>query len=246
MNAQTQTAENKSKIELTTATERGDVNAQTHTALPVTAPPSALEADRRLILPGVSWTTSERLLADFSDSHAAHFPYDQGVLEIVVLSLRHEKLKHILETLVEFLAAELDIDIEGATSTTFHRANTARGFEPDACFSIANADYTRHKEEADLPDDPPPDLVIEIALSSPSLDKLPICAAVGVSEVWGYDGRRLGFFRLNDGEYRASENSLAFPRLTPTALTEFVEETGKLASENQAVGSRNRSKDISF
>ena len=69
--------------------------------------PSAPAADRRFILLGVSWATYERLLADFSNSHAAHCTYDQGVLEIMVVPLRHEKLKHILETLVEFLRPSL-------------------------------------------------------------------------------------------------------------------------------------------
>ncbi len=143
-----------------------------HMSLPSSS--SASAADRRVILRGVSWATCEGLLADFRDSHAAHFTDDQGVLEIMVLSLRHEKLKHILETLVEFLAAELAIDIEGVGSTTFLRADSARGFEPDACFYITTkADSIRRKEEVDLATDPPPDLVIEIDLSSPYPQQTP-------------------------------------------------------------------------
>ena len=200
------------------------MNAQTQTAPPVMSLRPTPDTGQRLILPGVSWATYERLLADFSDSHAAHFSYDQGVLEIMVLSLRHEKLKHILETLIEFLAAELDIDLEGAGSTTFRRADLARGFEPDACFYIANADYIRQKEEVDLAEDPAPDLVIEIDISSPSLEKLPIYAAVGVPEIWRYDGTSSIIFQLQEGAYQESKQSLAFPHLTPTVLTQFVQD----------------------
>jgi len=46
------------------------------------------EIGQRVILPGVSWATYERLLADFQDSHTAHFTYDRGVLEIMVLSAK--------------------------------------------------------------------------------------------------------------------------------------------------------------
>lgn len=200
------------------------MSIHTQTALPTSLPLQSPHTNQCLLLPGISWETYERLLADCSDSHAAHFSYDQGVLEIMVLSLRHEKLKHILETLVEFLAAELDIDIEGAGSTTFRRADLARGFEPDACFYIANADYIRQKEEVDLAEDPAPDLVIEIDISSPSLEKLPIYAAVGVPEIWRYTGTAVIIFQLQEGVYRESEHSFAFPHLTHTVLSQFVED----------------------
>lgn len=50
--------------------------------------------DRCFILSGVSWETYERLLADMQDNHAAHFAYDQGMLEIMAPSHEHESLKH--------------------------------------------------------------------------------------------------------------------------------------------------------
>ena len=72
-------------------------------------PPAAI--GQRVILPGVSWATYERLLADFQDSHTAHFTYDRGVLEIMVLSAKHENLNRTLSLLVEVIAEELEIDI---------------------------------------------------------------------------------------------------------------------------------------
>ena len=108
--------------------------SQTATILPAAQAPSTRE--QRVILHGVSWETYERLLADFAESHAAYFTYDRGVLEIMVLSCEHEQLKHILATLVEVLAEELEIDVIGGGSTTFRREDLARGFEPDACFYI--------------------------------------------------------------------------------------------------------------
>ena len=46
------------------------------------------EGGQRVILHGISWETYEQLLSDFQDSHAAHFTYDRGALEIMVLSLQ--------------------------------------------------------------------------------------------------------------------------------------------------------------
>ena len=45
---------------------------------------------QRIILHGISWETYEHLLNDRGESHAVHFAYDQGALEIMVPSERHE------------------------------------------------------------------------------------------------------------------------------------------------------------
>jgi Uma2 family endonuclease len=195
------------------------MSGQVETVLP--APP--LEAEQRVILKGISWETYERLLSEHEESSGTHFIYDQGMLEIMILSLKHEKLKHVLALLVELLAAELGIDIEGAGSTTFRREDLARGFEPDASFYLENVEYIRQKDEIDLTNDPPPDLVIEVDLSSLSLDKFPIFAAVGVGEIWHYAGERVAIFVLADGNYVERAESRALPTVTGEALTHFVE-----------------------
>src|SRR5712691_5068211 len=93
-----------------------------------------VQAEQCVILQGVSWETYERLLSDFADSHAAHFAYDRGVLEITVPSFKHETLNRTLATLVEAVMEERAIDILNAGSTTFKREDLASGFEPDTCF----------------------------------------------------------------------------------------------------------------
>jgi len=84
----------------------------------------------------------------------------------------------------------------GAGSTTFGREDVSGGFEPDQSFYFSeNAGRVRGKKRIDLnADDPPPDVVVEVDVTSPSLDKLPVYARLGVREVWRYaDGRRSGF-----------------------------------------------------
>ena len=49
----------------------------------------------------------------------------------------------------------------------------------------------RARDEIDLTVDPAPDLVIEVDLTPFSLNKLLIFAALGVNEIWWYDGRQL-------------------------------------------------------
>jgi Uma2 family endonuclease len=189
-------------------------------------PPSpSPEVDRCVILHGVSWATYERLLADFQDSHAAHFAYDQGVLEIMVLSLEHEKTNRRLHSLFEAIALELDIDFENAGSTTFKREDLARGFEPDTCFYIQHAEHIRKKKEMVLPEDPPPDLVIEVDVTNTSLNKFAIYAEIGVQEVWRYDNQEITIFRLEEKTYRPMEDSSVLPSVTGAQLTRFLQES---------------------
>jgi Uma2 family endonuclease len=198
---------------------------------PLAEPAAPLsEPSQRLILHGVSWATYQRLLDDFKDSHAAHFAYDQGVLEIMVLSTKHERPNRTLALLVEVLAEELNMDVQRLGSTTFTREDLDKGFEPDSCFYIQNEARVRGKEEIDLAVDPPPDLVIEIDITSPSLNKFPIYAQIGVPEVWRYDGRQVQMFALANGQYANIEQSVVFPPLSNAIATEFLEESTKLQS----------------
>jgi len=206
------------------ATALGEAQMNIHTEIgPPTDSFPAEEPTHRAILRDVSWETYERLLAGFADSHAVHFTYDRGVLEIMVLSFKHETLNRTLATLVATLAEELEIDLVSAGSTTFKREDFARGFEPDSCFYIQHAAHVRGKEKIDLTTDPPPDLVIEIDLIHPSLNKFPIYTHIGVPEVWRYNGSQVHILHLINGEYNETEHSLALPMLTAEIATQFVE-----------------------
>lgn len=77
---------------------------------------------------------------------------------------------------------------------------------------------------------PPPDLIIEVDVTSESLDRFPIFAAFGVPEVWRYDGSRVAFFRLEAGRYAESDCSAALPPLNAALATQFLEESRRLAS----------------
>lgn len=180
------------------------------------------QAEQKVILHDVSWETYERLLADFVDSHAAHFAYDNGTMEIMVLSFEHEKLTHILTLLVEMLADALEIDTEGAGSTTFRRADLAKGFEPDASFYFQHATLIRNQDQIDLHTDPSPELVIEVDITSPSLDKFPIFAVLGVAEVWRHDGAQIAIHRLAAGAYNNASESAVLPGVTAALINQLL------------------------
>lgn len=175
-----------------------------------------------MVLDNVSWETYASLLEDCADCSTPHLTYDRGTLEILSPSSQHEELNRTLALLVEILALELGLDIRSLGSTTFRREDLERGFEPDSCFYVQNAQAVQGKTRLDLAFDPPPDLVIEIVITSPSIRKDPIYAELGVPEVWRYNGGELRMSKLEENGYVTCENSVAFPLLTARGLSEFV------------------------
>jgi Uma2 family endonuclease len=117
-----------------------------------------------------------------------------------------------------------------SSETTFKRQDLLKGFEPDSCFYIQSTQHSRGKKRIDLTQDPPPDLVIEIDLTNPSLDRFPIFARVGVLEVWRYDGTRVQIFKLTGEQYEEVGQSVALPLLTSTVVTQFLEDSMELES----------------
>jgi Uma2 family endonuclease len=185
-----------------------------------------------VLLGGVSWATYECLLADFGDSHAARVAYDQGMLEIVSPSYIHEQRNSLIAMLVSVVATEMDIDFENAGSTTFKRADVGRGFEPDSCFYLQHVAAIRGKRTIDLATDPPPDLVVEIDITHPSLDKMPIYATLGVPEVWRATEERVVVYqRMRDG-YAVVDQSTVLPGLAAAELQDWLavsEQTSRAA-----------------
>ncbi len=185
-------------------------------------------AEQRIILRNVSWETYESLLTGHESSSAPRFTYDQGEMEIVSPSPEHEAYNRSIALLVESVAEELGIDVYDLGSTTFRLEDLERGFEPDSCFYIQNEEQIRGKDRIDLIVDPPPDLVIEVDITSPSINKLPIYAQLGVPEVWRYDGEKLEVLKLENGNYVEAQESSALPSLTGSVLTELIERSKSL------------------
>ncbi len=198
-------------------------------APPVTKPAKASTssqrstAERRLVLEGLSWSTYGRLVAEL-ENRSIRLAYDQGRLEIMSPSYLHEVRKRQIGRMIEVLAEELDLEIVGGGSTTFRREEDQRGLEPDECYWLAHALDVMHKKEIDLASDPPPDLAIEVDLTSDSFNKQPIYASLRIPEVWRYDGRELAVLRLVPGSvYVAVERSLSFPQVSMSSLQRFLE-----------------------
>ena len=189
-------------------------------------------AEQRTVLCNISWQTFETLLRETGEDRGSRFAYDCGTLEIMTPLYEHENPKIQFDRFILVLAEELEIEIKSAGSTTLKRRIANRGIEPDNCYYIQNEPAVRGRQELDLETDPPPDLAIEIDISSSSVDKFGIYSALGVPELWTYNGRILKFYQLTEGRYIECEFSLAFPIVSVTEMSRFIEQsktTGEIA-----------------
>jgi Uma2 family endonuclease len=190
--------------------------------------------DQRVVLRCVHWETYTRLVADLADSSASRLTYDRGTLEIMSPLPEHERYNRAIASIVEIVADEWDIDFDNLGSTTLRREDLERGFEPDSCFYVRNAEQIQGKRQIDLTVDPPPDLVIEIDLPTAwapahsSLDKLALYASMGIPELWRYDGQSVRIQVLESGAYQEQKGSRALSGLDSAALSTMMDESKTL------------------
>ena len=145
-------------------------------------------AEQRFLLHSVSWSGYETLLREIGDRHL-RITYDNGDLELMMLSFGHENAGEWIGRLIFFLALEWSMPVCSGGSTTLKQAIRKKGLEPNRCFWIEHKKDMRGKKEWDASQDPPPDLAVEVDITSSSLDRMAIYAALGVREVWRFDGQ---------------------------------------------------------
>ncbi|CAN1211936.1 hypothetical protein TUMEXPCC7403_17150 [Tumidithrix helvetica PCC 7403] len=131
-------------------------------------------AEHRVLLHNVSWETFECLLAESGDSRSTRFYYLDGTLEIMYPLSLHEGSNRFIEKLLTIIADELDIDMRNLGSLLMKIKQQKLGGEPDSCYYIQNEPAIRGKEDIVVGEDPPPDLVLEVDITSPSDRRLPI------------------------------------------------------------------------
>ncbi|MBE9229440.1 Uma2 family endonuclease [Phormidium sp. LEGE 05292] len=166
---------------------------------------------QQLLLKNVSWQQYQEILASLGESRNSRIAYSQGMLEIMVPLPEHEDDKVIIGDLVKAILEEIDIEFRSLGSTTFENEQMLAAVEPDDCFYIQNEAAIRGKKRLNLKVDPPPDLAIEIDITSKT--KLAIYQNLKVPELWRYNGQKLEINILQSGKYVQSNQSLIFPNL---------------------------------
>ncbi|MCC3513264.1 MAG: Uma2 family endonuclease [Microcoleus sp. PH2017_17_BER_D_A] len=136
----------------------------------------------------------------------------------------HEYYKETIGDTVKDIAEVLEQDYASLGSTTWKREIQKAGVEPDNCFYFQNEPKIRGKLQFNLEQDPPPDLALEIDVTSKSLSRFPIYARLGVPEIWCYDSGELKIYQLEGKEYIEVQTSSIFPSLPIQEIPELIEQ----------------------
>lgn len=187
---------------------------------------------RCLLLHDVSWPEFEAILEELGNHRSTRIAYDNGLLEIMAPLPEHEYFKQSISIAIEDIAEALNRHYESYGSTTLRRKAEQAGIEADNCFYFQNEARIRGKLTFDLDQDPPPDLALEIDITTKSLARFPIYARLGVPEIWYYDEGTLNIYLLQQHEYVEVEQSQVFSTLRVQELPRLIEqnrEQGRLA-----------------
>jgi Uma2 family endonuclease len=183
-----------------------------------------------LLIHSFDWDEYERLLVDLGNSPHLRLSYDSGNLRILSISSEHDQYATAIEGLILTFCDEFEITLEGLGCATWRSQALAKGVEADASYYIQNAQRIIGKRKIDLATDPPPDLVVEVDLSTDARHKFPIYGALGVPEIWRYDGEVIQLYLLRDGDYVEAGTSEVLPGL-PRDL--FIESLNVNKTEGQ-------------
>jgi Uma2 family endonuclease len=166
---------------------------------------------QRLFIHGLKWSEFEAIIGELGEKRASRLAYCDGVLEIRMPLPEHEVDKELIGDLVKILLEELGLDCECFGSTTFKRQEMNFGIEPDQCFYIQHHRQMQGKRRLNLAIDPPPDLAIEVDVTSQT--QVEAYTRLGVPELWVYGEAELTIYVLQSGQYQRAEGSSIFPNV---------------------------------
>ena len=170
----------------------------------------------------LNWQELEQVLQEWGQKRRCKIAYYQGILEVMVPLPEHEKNAVILGDIVKLLLNHQGREWECLRSTTYKNELKRVGIEPDDSFYIEHREAVIGKKCLDLSVDPPPDLAIEIDLTSRTQEAAYL--ALRVPELWIYAHDLLRIFCLENDRYRESQESLVFPGLPlKTLISETIE-----------------------
>lgn len=149
----------------------------------------------------------EQLLERMGDRASVRIRFRNNHILLMAPLPEHGNQADVLSDLVKALLRYQGQDWQSFAPITLKRA-TVPGVEPDACFYIQNYQAILGRQRLDLRQDPPPDLALEIDLTSITdiNDYIPLA----VPEVWIYSKGNLSIYRF-EGDRYVETRSQIFP-----------------------------------
>ena len=150
----------------------------------------------------------ERILAQLGDRAATRLRF-RG--DLILLMAPLPEYGKDIDVIVDFIKALLryqNRDWESFHPITLRQTGQS-GLEPDACFYIQNYRAILGKRRLDLSIDPPPDLAIEIDVTS--FTQIDDYIPLAIPEVWIYKTDELHIYCFEDNCYLEVDTSQIFP-----------------------------------
>lgn len=177
----------------------------------------ALVSPEKIQLPGgavvrlpATWEDYQGLCQQRGDSSIPRIKYRDGEVLLMSPLPKHGRDAHLIANIITTLLDYLGREYDAFTPVTMELPEES-GIEPDYCFYIDSWEAVSGKERIDWSIDPPPDLVLEIDVTSYSdvNDYLPY----QVPEVWLFRKKQLSVYQLQGTEYLAQTQSQYFPNI---------------------------------
>ncbi len=188
-------------------------------------------------IPG-DWEDYCKLRDSRGDGSIPRLKYRYGEILLMSPSPRHGRESNILADIVKVLLEHENRNYEAFTPITMDLPEVG-GIEPDYCFYINNWPAVVGQDRIDWQIDPPPDLVIEIDITSftAAADFLPY----NVTEVWLFKNNQLTIYQLKDNSYEIGKYSYYFPDIALQEMSDRCFITAKEQGTGMAISQLRRS-----
>ncbi|MEH2177885.1 Uma2 family endonuclease [Nostoc sp.] len=171
---------------------------------------TVITQDRIQLPPGAllkllgDWKDYQVLSQQLGDRSSPRIKYRTGEILLMAPLPEHGRDASLLADIAKVLLDHLNRAYESFTPITMSLPEIS-GIEPDFCFYIENCRAVVGKKRIDWESDPPPDLAIEIDVTSYTdiNDYLPY----RVPEIWILKSNRLLIYRLQAESYVITESS---------------------------------------
>ena len=172
-----------------------------------------------------TWQEYQTLCQQRGDASIPRMKYRTGEVLFMAPLPKHGRDASLIADIIKVLLDHLGREYDAFTPVTMELPE-ASGIEPDYCFYIDHWQAISGKERIDWRIDPPPDLVLEIDVTSYSdvHDYLPY----RVPEVWLFRNKALLIYQLQGLEYVAHTSSRYFPGIN---LPEIIAQCLQVAYE---------------
>ena len=157
-----------------------------------------------------TWENYQSLCQQRGDNSIPRIKYRNGEVLLMSPLPKHGRDASLIADIIKVLLDHNKLEYDSFTPVTMELPAES-GIEPDYCFYIDNWKASSGKERIDWSIDPPPDLVLEIDVTSYTdiNDYLPY----RVPEVWLFRRDRLIIYQLQETEYLLCSHSRYFSEI---------------------------------